>query len=300
MTVEVTSREERAARARAALAHAEQRTGARSLVRPAGVAVVPQPPVPVVAPLAVPARPDLPGPPDMPATPSDLRGAPAPEERGVVEAAVRRTSLLMSERPSLPVPPELAALLPDGLRRGSTTAVTGSTSLLLTLLARACSEGAWAAVVGQPAVGLLAAAQAGVALERLAVVPRPGPDSPAVVAALLDGLDVVLVGPGAALTDGDRRRLAARARERGTALLSSVAWPGANVVLTAGTGRWDGVGQGEGRLRTHELRVTRSGRGGAGVPLSIDVTLPLGRPVGTEPPAAPAPGRAPAPLRLVG
>lgn len=293
MTVEVTSREERAARARAALAHAEQRTGARSIVRPAGVAVVPQPAASVVGALDVPPMGDVP-----PADAPDLRAAP--EEREVVETVVRRTSLLMTERPSLPVPTELAALLPDGLRRGSTTAVTGSTSLLLTLLARACSEGAWAAVVGQPAVGLLAAAQAGVALERLAVVPRPGPDSPAVVAALLDGLDVVLVGPGAALTDGDRRRLAARARERGTALLSSVAWPGANVVLTAGAGRWDGVGQGEGRLRTHELRVTRSGRAGAGVPLSVDVTLPLGRPVGTEPPATPAPGRVPAPLRLVG
>lgn len=282
METAVLSREERAARARAALAHAEQRTGARSLVLPGGGAV-PQPAGP---------------------------GVKEPELSGVAETAdavpveAHQPSLLLSERPSLPVPDELAPLLPDGLRRGSATAVIGSTSLLLTLLAHACAEGAWAAVVGHPSVGLLAAAQAGVALERLALVPRPGLDAPSVVAALVDGLDVVLVGPGTVLADGDRRRLAARARDRGAVLLSSVAWPGANTVLTAASERWSGVEDGAGRLRTHELRVTRSGRGGASVPRSIALTLPLGR----TPGGAPVPGSdrgratagAPAPLRLVG
>ncbi|WP_066589232.1 hypothetical protein [Cellulomonas timonensis] len=294
METAVLTREERAARARAALAHAERRTGARPLVLPGGGAA---PPPAGPAPSGVIAA-DA-----MPAEPSgmaevgealDLPGAP-------VEAP--QPSLLLSERPSLPVPDELAPLLPDGLRRGSAMAVTGSTSLLLTLLAHACAEGAWAAVVGQPGVGLLAAAQAGVALERLALVPRPGLDAPSVVAALVDGLDVVLVGPGAVLTDGDRRRLAARARDRGAVLLSSVAWPGANTVLTAASERWSGAEDGAGRLRAHELRVTRSGRGGAGVPRSVGLTLPLGRSTGGAPPVSDS-GRGrvstPAPLRLVG
>ncbi|GEA90224.1 hypothetical protein [Cellulomonas cellasea] len=233
----------------------------------------------------------------------------------------RRTSLLTTERPALPVPAELTALLPDGLRRGGTVTVLGSTSLLLALLASACAGGAWAALVGQPTAGLLAAAEAGVALDRLAVVPAPGLDAPTVVAALLDGVDVVLVGPEAALTDSDRRRLAARARERGSVLLTSTPWPGANVVLTAEQGRWSGVGTGDGRLRTHELRVVRTGRGSAAVRTSVDVALPLGRPAPAlvEPhasvtaaslapaPVAPAPEVAPeaegapaATLRLVG
>ena len=92
-------------------------------------------------------------------------------------------------------------------------------------------------------------------LDRLAVVPRPGLEAPTVVAALLDGVDVVVVGPEVALTDADRRRLSARARDRGSVLLSTVDWPGAGVVLTVESGRWTGVDAGEGRLRTHEIRL---------------------------------------------
>ena len=278
--VVMETREERAALARATLVRAELLTGARSLRRPA-----PEVPVPAVL----------------------VSEVPAPRSRVGDGAPVRRTSLVTSERPSLPVPGALSALLPDGLRRGSTVAVLGSTSLVLALLAEACGGGAWAAVVGQSTVGLLAAAQAGVDLERLAVVPQAGIEAPTVVAALLDGVDVVLVGPEAVLTDGDRRRLVSRARERGSVLLASGTWPGADVVLTAERGRWSGVGAGDGRLRTCELRVTRTGRGGAGVRQSVELTLPLVRGVGPVAPAVPA---APAelverlvptaPLRLIG
>jgi len=81
----------------------------------------------------------------------------------------------------LPVRGELADLLPwGGLRRGSTVSVRGSTSLLLALLATATAEGCWAAVVGLPHLGVLAAAELGVAVHRLALVPQPGTD-PAVV-----------------------------------------------------------------------------------------------------------------------
>ncbi|CAA9257662.1 MAG: hypothetical protein AVDCRST_MAG54-2310, partial [uncultured Actinomycetospora sp.] len=46
--------------------------------------------------------------------------------------------------PVLPVAGALAGLLPDGgLRRGSTVAVCGSTSLLLALLAEASRAGSW-------------------------------------------------------------------------------------------------------------------------------------------------------------
>jgi len=282
-----TTRDERAALARATLARAELLTGARSLRRPAPqvpaaqVAVpqvaVPQVPGPQVAASHVPA-------PQVPESASQMFEVPMPRTRAWDATPVRRTALVTSERPSLPVPGALSGLLPDGLRRGSTVAALGSTSLVLALLAEACSGGAWAAVVGQSTVGLLAASQAGVDLERLAVVPQPGIEAPTVVAALLDGMDVVLVGPEAVLTDGDRRRLVSRARERGAVLLTSGTWPGADVVLTAERGRWSGVGAGDGRLRRCELRVTRTGRGGAGVRQSVELTLPLVRgrsPVGS-------------------
>ncbi|WNB86829.1 hypothetical protein [Cellulomonas sp. ATA003] len=112
-------------------------------------------------------------------------------------------------------------------------------------------------------------------LDRLAVVPRPGPDAATVLAALLDGVDVVVVGDGAALVDADRRRLTARARERGTVLLSTSTWPGAHVVLAAEPVGWTGLGDGHGHLRRHRLAVTRSGRGSAGRAARAEVVLPL-------------------------
>ena len=89
--------------------------------------------------------------------------------------------------------------------------MTGSTSLVLGLLAHASRHGGWVAVVGLPSVGLLAAHQIGLVLDRLVLVPDPGPDAPRVLAALVDGVDAVVAGD-VALLDSDRRRLSARAR----------------------------------------------------------------------------------------
>ncbi|KQR07385.1 hypothetical protein [Cellulomonas sp. Leaf334] len=288
MAVGTMSREDRAALARAALARAEQRTGARSVLPLGGPAATTEPagllghhhaeagtdPETVAAP--APALVVLPHPPEVP-----------------VEQPT--TGIITSERPPMAVPPPLAPILPEGLRRGGTTVVTGSTSLVLAMLAHACAGGAWASVVGQPTIGLLAAAQAGVSLDRLAVVPHPGLEAPTVVAALLDGVDVVVVGPQAALTDAERRKLSARARDRGSVLLSTVDWPGAGVVLTVESGRWTGIDAGEGRLRTHEIRLVRTGRGSAAVPRSLDLTLPIG----SAPVPVPAQEKTPG-LRLVG
>lgn len=174
----------------------------------------------------------------------------------------------------LPVVPPLAGLLPGGgLRRGSTVAVAagvGSTSLLLALLTQASAAGAWAAVVGRPELGLVAAAEAGVALERVALVPHPGADLVAVTAALLDGLDVVAVAcppeRGTALRAADRQRLAARARQRGAVLLPLGSWPGADLELGCARGEWRGAvggagAAGGGRLRARRVEVWLRGRG---------------------------------------
>ncbi|WP_298460097.1 hypothetical protein [uncultured Cellulomonas sp.] len=300
---------DRAALARAVLAHAEQRTGARSGLRagpaaassrhagaapagsaPAGSAPAGSAPVGSTS-AAGTATSSVPGP---------TAAAPVP-----VPAAAG-SSLTHPDRPPLPVAPDLAPLLPGGaLRRGASLVVTGSTSLVLALVARASQEGSWVAVVGLPAVGLLAAQQAGVVLDRLALVPRPGPDAPTVLAALLDGVDLVVVGDDAVLTDAERRRLTARARERGTVLLSTATWPGAHVVLTAEPVEWTGLGAGHGHLRRYRLAVTRGGRGSAGHRSRAEVVLPVragAAGAGAEA-SDPARRRAPEtvqPLRLVG
>ena len=191
----------------------------------------------------------------------------------------------------LPVHPYLAALLPDGgLRAGTTVVVRGSTSLLLTLLAEASRDGAWTVLVGYPAAGLAAAADAGCDLTRTLVVPLPagsGVDAPAVLAALIDGMDVVVVGPEVSLLEQDRHRLTARARDRGTVLLPTASsgaaggWAGAHVVLEATAGHWTGVDHGVGWLRRRTLRVRRTGRGSAARPVHLDVELPVCRAAGT-------------------
>ncbi|HMO11163.1 MAG TPA: hypothetical protein PKB06_06625 [Actinotalea sp.] len=181
-----------------------------------------------------------------------------------------------------PADPLLAALLPTGLDRGTTLTVTGSTSLVLGLLAQASAGGSWVAVVGLPTVGVLAAHQLGLALDRVVLVPDPGPDGPRVLAALVDGVDAVVAGE-VALADADRRRISARARERGSVLVSTTPWPGSSVVLTVEGSRWSGVGRGEGRLRDRVLTVSRYGRGAAGRGWRGQVRLGARGPVPLEP-----------------
>ncbi len=206
----------------------------------------------------------------------------------------------------LPVAVPLAGLLPaGGLRRGTTVSVApgpGSTSLLLAVLARASAAGAWAGVVGRPDLGLVAAAEAGVALERLALVPHPGADPVAVAMALLDGLDLVAVAvPDRGTRAADRQRLAARTRQRGAVLLPLGPWPGADAELTCAQLRWQGVegpagggaaADGAGRLCARRVRVRLRGRGVA--PAGREVRLLLPGPVG-----APAVDPAVAPVDAV-
>jgi hypothetical protein len=174
----------------------------------------------------------------------------------------------------LPVHTDLAGLFPwGGLRRGSTVSVHGSTSLLLALLAAPTSSDSWAAVVGLPGLGVLAAAELGVAVDRLALVRHPGAELPAVVAALLDGMDLVVV-PRVRLTDAQARRLTARARHRGAVLLTVGSWPGADLELQCASSRWDGIEQGAGYLTGREVTVEARGRGAAARPVRTTLQLP--------------------------
>ena len=171
---------------------------------------------------------------------SDAAAAKLEHARGLLRRAEDRAD---RARPApevdgrvLPVVAPLARLLPaGGLRRGTTVAVAAgpaATSLLWALLAEASADGAWVGVVGRPDLGLVAAAEAGMRLERLALVPRPGPELLAVTSALLDGLDVVVMAAAHPVPAGERQRLAARARQRGAVLCALGPWPGADVRLT--------------------------------------------------------------------
>jgi len=201
-----------------------------------------------------------------------------------ISLATRARPVSSSREQRLPVLPSLTPLLPGGeLQRGAVVAVGigdgtgagggigvggpgggGARTLAFSLLAAASAAGSWCAVVGIADPGVLAIAELGVELDRLAFVPRPGGAWPEVTGILLDGMDVVLVCPPGRVRPGVARRLAGRVRQRRAVLVveaGPVTWPeGPDVRLTVESGGWDGVERGHGHLRGRHVEVVSSGR----------------------------------------
>jgi hypothetical protein len=215
-------------------------------------------------------------------------------EEGLGVLAARSRPVAMAGTRTLAVRGALGGLFPEGgIQRGSTVTVgpvgpvgpvagsPGGISLALALVAAATAGGGWAAAVGLPSLGLVAAGELGVGLERLALVPVPGERWPVVVAALLDGVDLLLLGvPPGRVRAADARRLAARARERGTVLVVSESgspggWPESpdlRLQVTAST--WSGLGAGHGRLHARRVEVAVTGRRAAGRERRVALWLP--------------------------
>src|SRR5699024_722942 len=164
--------------------------------------------------------------------------------------------------PGVAVPDSVAPLLPGGvLPAGRVTAVAGSAGLRVGLLAAATAAGARRAVVGWSELGVAAVAEQGGWLDCLALVPDPGPDPASVVSVLLDGLDLVLVGPDVAVVAPSRARvLAGRVRAAGAVLLVGSDWPGSELTLAGRHCRYGGLGAGAGRLSAVSTLVRCSGR----------------------------------------
>lgn len=187
--------------------------------------------------------------------------------------AERTRPVSSSQTRLLPVLPPLVDLFPDsGLRRGSTVAVSGldgteggSLSLAMALVAAATGAGSWCALVGVAGLGAVAAHDVGVDLTRLAVVPRPGAAWPEVVAALVDGVDLVVLRPPFPPRPAMATRVAARVRERRSVLvvmtMGRAGWPEPpDIHLRVEGMRWDGAGTGEGYLRRRRVSVSTTGR----------------------------------------
>ena len=205
----------------------------------------------------------------------------------------------------------LAGLLPAGLARGQATAIESrdraADYLTLALLAGALRTGLWCAAVGMPELGglalteLLGVALREGALERLLVVPEPGGAWADVLAALADGVDLLLVRPPGEVSGQVGRRVDARLREgrsagtrHAAALLVLGVWPTARLVLRTERSVWtglDGIGPsaGTGHLTGARATVLASGRAMAGRPRTASLWLP--GPGGTaEPLTESAPG----------
>ncbi|MFD6895446.1 hypothetical protein ACFWB0_12995 [Rhodococcus sp. NPDC060086] len=175
----------------------------------------------------------------------------------------------------LPVPEPLVELLPrGGLVRGTVVSVSGSASLLLGMVAAVTAAGGHAAVIGQRRLGLLAAAEMGARLNRVAVIPDPGPDPVEIATVLLDGLDLVVLGlEGKSVPPSRARVVAARVRSKGAVLVVTDGhWDGAQVRLEAKVSGYEGLtGPGRTRLCGTKLSVRALGRAAAPRDACIDV-----------------------------
>lgn len=142
---------------------------------------------------------------------------------------------LPAEETLLAIPDALAELLPAGLPRGTVAVLSGARSLPVAMAAAVTAAGGHVAVVGLPDFGLLAAAEMGADLSRLAVIPQPGSDPVEVAAVLMDGMDLVVLGlTGCSVPPTRSRAVVARARQRGCSLVvTGGQWQGASMRMDA-------------------------------------------------------------------
>ena len=128
----------------------------------------------------------------------------------------------------------------------------------------------------------------GIDLERLVLVPQPGPDWLTVTAAMADVAGVLITAPPGRIAPSDAARLAARLRQREAALIVLGSWPQSDATLRVTESSWSGLGAGHGHLRHRRLTVSSMlGQGAAAAgPRTAHLTLPLGSTEGRTAPLA--------------
>jgi hypothetical protein len=174
-----------------------------------------------------------------------------------LQQRIRALEVARVDYPVFPLSPGLDSLFPHGgLRRGATYQVDNSSSLLWALLARATTVGVWCAVVGMPDLGLAAAEDMGVNLDRLILVPYPAEHWLSVVTALIDVVGIVAVGPLSAPSDRMMGTLLGRLRDREATLVVQSHWPRTEATISVSEHRWQGLGQGRGILHEHRVDIT--------------------------------------------
>lgn len=182
----------------------------------------------------------------------------------------------------LAVPDAVSSLFPaGGLQRGWSIGFggAGGWSLALAMLGTAVGERGWTACVGLEHLGLVAGEELGLRLDRVIMVETPLPEHLAtVLAALVEVVDVVCVGPTPAVGIRDARRLMARTREQDAVLFhldGGRTWPQAlDVELTVESHGWAGIGAGFGYLQSRSASVTATGRRSMAKPRRCEVLLP--------------------------
>lgn len=182
----------------------------------------------------------------------------------------------------VPAGPEAAGLaeVVRGLRPGAAHSIE-SRSLALACLGAAMPAGAWGAIVGMPDLGVEAARDLGVPIDRIALVPHPGRSWLDVVASLAEAMPVVLAASPGRVAPADAARLAARLRQAASTLLVAGPWPDAATVVRSVRAEWQGLADGDGRIAAGSLLVEASSGGAPRL-----ARIPIGGEAAGEQPAA--------------
>lgn len=108
---------------------------------------------------------------------------------------------------------------------GEVVCAGGTRPQVFAAVARAMGPHGWVGVVGVADVGWLAAAEHGIALDRVLYVPHTRGLDTAVLTAVVDSCAVVVAG-ALRLAPAHARAVIARAHARGTTLFTLTPWPG--------------------------------------------------------------------------
>jgi hypothetical protein len=207
------------------------------------------------------------------------------EERADLRAIAGRaqSSTVLTSQRVRPVRGPFAALFPQGLRPGTSVAVRAARPSLepaamrnaITLAAGVVPNDGWVAAVGVPSLGVLAAAEAGLALERLVFFAAPAAVWGTVAIAAVDAFDVVVLSVPARPRAAEVRRLTTRTRERSNTVIAIgpgvAAWSGEARLVTSAV-EWDGLGDGHGTLQSCRVSIELDGRGSVR-PRQVDLVL---------------------------
>lgn len=167
-------------------------------------------------------------------------------------------------------------MFPHGLRPGTSVAVRAGRPALesaamrsaIALAAGVVPPDGWVAAVGVASIGVLAAAEAGLPLERLVFLAAPTTAWATVAIAAVDAFDVVVLSVPTRPRLAEIRRLSGRARERGNTVIAI--GPGAATWASGGNSEarlvasaidWCGLGEGHGTLQSCRVSIELDGRG---------------------------------------
>ena len=175
---------------------------------------------------------------------------------------------------TLPLPSDLSDVFPEGgLVRGRSVSCTGpsATSLALSLVSRAIAEGGWLALIDLPTIGLDAAGEYGIPLERIVRVDTTVDGGAVeggahrwsdVVAAAADGFDVLMVRVPSDVSPTIMRKVMTRVQRRGVVVVV-LGDPGpmaCDAELSVESAVWEGVLDGAGHLRQRTVAIRSGGR----------------------------------------